>query len=248
MAKILPLDLSHLILQLSPLIVCVQSSSSIPNRQPPQLSPLMSQSSLMKVCLLTQFSLVTQVLLNLVTLLLLRLVIPLTPPQHQVLCPFLQKLFLLLTYMLTLIPCKPRLSLSSPNLDLNLDSCSLIMSLKLSNKPLLTCCGRKPCKREYDALIPNNTWTLVPLPSQRQTIGWKCVFRVKESPNGSVIRYKVRLVAKGFHQKHGFDFNETFSLVVKPITIRTFKPLSILKNGQSNNLMSTMPFLMASLM
>lgn len=80
---------------------------------------------------------------------------------------------------------------------------------------------------EYDALIYNNTWTLVPLPSQRQTIGFKWVFRVKENSDGSVNRYKDILVAKGFHQRHGFDFNETFSPVVKPITIKIILTIAI---------------------
>ncbi|RZB99386.1 Pentatricopeptide repeat-containing protein isoform B [Glycine soja] len=57
----------------------------------------------------------------------------------------------------------------------------------------------------------NDTWTLVDLPASRTTIGCKWVFRVKENPDGSVNKYKARLVAKDFHQQLGFDYKETFS-------------------------------------
>jgi hypothetical protein len=53
------------------------------------------------------------------------------------------------------------------------------------------------------------------------------VFRVKENSDGTVNRYKARLVAKGFHQLQCFDFTETFSPVVKPITIRLILTLVI---------------------
>lgn len=80
---------------------------------------------------------------------------------------------------------------------------------------------------EFQALIRNNTWKLVPLPSQRKVIGCKWVFRIKQNPDGSLQKYKARLVAKGFHQVHGFDFKETFSPVVKPVTVRTVLTLAI---------------------
>lgn len=74
-------------------------------------------------------------------------------------------------------------------------------------------------KFEYEALLANNTWTLMPLPPPRKSIGCKWVFRTKENPDGSVNKFKVRLVAKGFHQQFRFDYNKTFSPLVKPVTI-----------------------------
>ncbi|XP_062085503.1 uncharacterized mitochondrial protein AtMg00820-like [Humulus lupulus] len=73
---------------------------------------------------------------------------------------------------------------------------------------------------EFEALHRNNTWSLVDLPHDRTPIGCKWVLKVKEKPNGTIEKYKARLVANDFHQQYGFDYNETFSPVVKPVTIR----------------------------
>lgn len=70
------------------------------------------------------------------------------------------------------------------------------------------------------AFMRNETWSLVPLPPNRQAIGYKWVFKIKENLDGSVQKYKARLVVKGFLQKARFDFNETFGTFVKPTTIR----------------------------
>lgn len=82
---------------------------------------------------------------------------------------------------------------------------------------------------EYDALLANNTWTLVPLPSHRQPIGCKFEFRIKENADGSINKYNARLIAKGYHQVQGFDYSETFSPVLKPITIRLLLSLAFTK-------------------
>lgn len=65
------------------------------------------------------------------------------------------------------------------------------------------------------------------LPPGKNVIGCKWVFRVKENVDGSLNKYKARLVAKGFHQQQGQGFNETFSLVIKPVTIRTILKMAL---------------------
>ena len=56
----------------------------------------------------------------------------------------------------------------------------------------------KAMKDEYDALISNGTWSLVPKQADHKIVGNKWVDRVKYNIDGSVAKYKVRLVAKGF--------------------------------------------------
>ena len=74
--------------------------------------------------------------------------------------------------------------------------------------------------KEYDALVKNDTWALVPLDSSQNLVGCKWIFRTKRKSDGSVDKFKVRLVAKGFHQHPGIDYQDTFNPVVKPTIFR----------------------------
>lgn len=80
---------------------------------------------------------------------------------------------------------------------------------------------------EYKSLISNNTWKLVDLPPNRKAINNKWVLKIKLDVNGKCIRYKARLVAKGCSQRAGVDYDETFSPVVKNLTIRFLLTLSV---------------------
>ncbi|MCO5584523.1 hypothetical protein L7F22_038451 [Adiantum nelumboides] len=67
---------------------------------------------------------------------------------------------------------------------------------------------------EYQSLMDNNTWQLVPAPANRKLVTCKWLLRKKFHTDGSVSRYKARLVAWGFSQVPGMDYSETFSLVL----------------------------------
>ncbi|KAL4570097.1 hypothetical protein LXL04_025748 [Taraxacum kok-saghyz] len=88
---------------------------------------------------------------------------------------------------------------------------------------------RHAMESEFNALIQNQTWELVP-PSSHTPIGCKWVFRIKRNPDRSISKYKARLVAKGFLQQHGKDYFETFSPVTKPVTIRIILFVALSKN------------------
>ncbi|KAI3757628.1 hypothetical protein L6452_05170 [Arctium lappa] len=85
----------------------------------------------------------------------------------------------------------------------------------------------KAMNEEYNALITNGTWVLVPRPPGANVVRSMWLFKRKFNADGSLSRYKARLVANGRSQQQGIDCDETFSPVVKPATIRTILSLAI---------------------
>ena len=65
------------------------------------------------------------------------------------------------------------------------------------------------------ALVGNKTWEIVPLPPNKKLVGCRWVFTIKHNADGSIERYKTRLVAQGFTQTYGIDYEETFALVAE---------------------------------
>ena len=82
-------------------------------------------------------------------------------------------------------------------------------------------------KDEFQALMHNNTWKLVPRPHKRHVIRCKWIYKTKPSADGTPPKYKARLVAKGFLQEGGIDYHETFSPVIKVTTIRLLLSFAI---------------------
>lgn len=72
---------------------------------------------------------------------------------------------------------------------------------------------------ELEAIKSNDTWELTDLPRGHKRIGLKWVLKVKKDPHGVVVKHKTRLVAKGYVQRQGIDFEEVFAPVARLETI-----------------------------
>lgn len=83
---------------------------------------------------------------------------------------------------------------------------------------------------ELHALDLNDTWDIVTLPPGKKSIGCKWVYKIKLKSDGSLERYKARLVARGFTQTEGIDYFDTFSPVAKVTTIILLLALSTVNN------------------
>lgn len=82
---------------------------------------------------------------------------------------------------------------------------------------------------EYFALMENQTWHLVPYRKGTNVIDCKWVYKIKQKSDGTIDRYKTRLVAKGFKQRYGIDYEDTFSPVVKIATVCLILSLAVSK-------------------
>lgn len=74
--------------------------------------------------------------------------------------------------------------------------------------------------REMGSLKKHQVWDLTSLPTGKKVVGNRWVYKRKLGPNGEVVRHKARLVAQGFTQQHGTDYDQTFSPVIRMESVR----------------------------
>ena len=79
---------------------------------------------------------------------------------------------------------------------------------------------------EYDSIVRNSAWEIVPRPEGKSVVGSRWIYKVKQAADGSVEKYKARFVARGFSQIEGIDYEETFAPVARYSSIRTILALS----------------------
>jgi elongation factor P hydroxylase len=89
---------------------------------------------------------------------------------------------------------------------------------------------RAAMEDEYEALMSNGTWDLVQRPQGSNVVTGKWVFMHKFHADETFDRYKAHWVLRGFTQRPRVDYDETFSPVMKPATVRT-----VLATGVSHN-------------
>ena len=80
---------------------------------------------------------------------------------------------------------------------------------------------------EYDSIVRNSAWEIVPRPVGKSVVGSQWIYKVKQATDGSVEKYKEIFVAQGFSQIDGIDYEEIFATVAGYSYIRTILTLSV---------------------
>ena len=83
---------------------------------------------------------------------------------------------------------------------------------------------------EMDSLYSNDTWELVALPHDKSLVGCRWVYIVKVGPDNKIDRLDARLVAKGYTQQYDSDYYDTFSSVVKIVSVRLLLSITVMRS------------------
>ena len=79
---------------------------------------------------------------------------------------------------------------------------------------------------EYQSIMKNDVWVVVPRLEGKSFIASKLIFKKKHAADGSIKKYKARFVARGFSQKEGIDYEETFAPMARYTSIRSIMALA----------------------
>jgi hypothetical protein len=79
---------------------------------------------------------------------------------------------------------------------------------------------------EYQSIMKNDVWEIVLRPEGKSVVTSKWIYKIKHATDGNIEKYKARFVARGFSQKEGVDYEETFSPVARYTSIRTIISLA----------------------
>lgn len=91
-------------------------------------------------------------------------------------------------------------------------------------------------QNEVEAIEKNGTWTLTELPPGHKPIGLRWVYKVKKDHEGKILKYKARIVAKGYVQRQGIDYDEVFAPVARLDTIRLILAMAAQRRWQVHHL------------
>ena len=80
-------------------------------------------------------------------------------------------------------------------------------------------------KSKYSSLLKNDTWELVTQPEGTNIVGSRWVFKIKRNEDGSIDHFKARLVAQGYSQVRGVDYEEVFLPVARYASVRSVRSL-----------------------
>ena len=78
----------------------------------------------------------------------------------------------------------------------------------------------------YQSIMKNDVLDIVPKPENKSVVSSKWIYKIKHVVDGSIEKYKARFVARGFTQKEGIDYEETFAPVARYTSIRTIMALA----------------------
>jgi hypothetical protein len=79
---------------------------------------------------------------------------------------------------------------------------------------------------EYQSIVKNDVWDVVPRPKEKSIVSSKWIYKTKHAADGSIEKYNARFLARGFSQKEGIDYEETFSPMVRYTSIKTILSLA----------------------